>query len=443
MTNKNYNLENAEIVIFNSPIYYDSTDDGEDYLPSLGQGYIATNLKKHSINCTLIDCVYDKLGVTEIAEIINNGNFDNIGFNVFSINATIIRDILFLISRPVNIFLGGKVVEHIWQVLFSWDVPLSITCIIGEGELILPALISDSCVEKPIFSRNLFRVFIVNKQSIYYPNNLDEIPLDRNLFAGREIINRYGRLESSIVTSRGCIYNCAFCGGARSNNPNISVRTRSIENISNEIKEILSISPNISSIRVLDDLFLKNYSSIIDSIKLFSSFPNLHWRCMAHIKSFQNSGNILHDLKSSGCDELFIGIESGSDEMRKLINKEGSIAEVIETISKIMDAGIDVKGYFICGLPEETTEQLSETVSLASTLKEISFSSLGNFRATAFRFRPYHGTQLYKKIFDSNDCDYYNIPNNIGSKKQYNFSAGNYSSVSDTAIDDAILQIAR
>ena len=51
-----------EIVLFNSPIYYNRTDDGEDYLPPLGQGYIVTALKNRGIAARLIDCVYVTAG---------------------------------------------------------------------------------------------------------------------------------------------------------------------------------------------------------------------------------------------------------------------------------------------------------------------------------------------------------------------------------------------
>ena len=56
-------VSDSEIVIFNSPIYRDPQDDGEYYLPPLGQGYIVTNLQQHGIQASLIDCVYNKMGI--------------------------------------------------------------------------------------------------------------------------------------------------------------------------------------------------------------------------------------------------------------------------------------------------------------------------------------------------------------------------------------------
>ena len=53
-------MNSYEIVFLNSPIYAQSVDDGEDYLPPLGQGYIVTQLEQAGINVDLIDCVNEK-----------------------------------------------------------------------------------------------------------------------------------------------------------------------------------------------------------------------------------------------------------------------------------------------------------------------------------------------------------------------------------------------
>lgn len=68
--------------------------------------------------------------------------------------------------------------------------------------------------------------------------------------------------EIAIITSRGCAFDCAFCGGAKSLNKDITTRIRTEESVITEIREILSAYPDIQSIRVLDDLFLRNGKSI-------------------------------------------------------------------------------------------------------------------------------------------------------------------------------------
>lgn len=429
----------TQVVLFNSPIYPESQDDKEEHLPPLGLGYIATELNRAGIPAEIVDCVHDQLGIDEIVKIINKGSFDCVGFNIFSINIEIVKAILLRLERSVHVFLGGKVVEYIWNEVSHWGYRYPITAIIGEGELIFPALILNNCIENPIATEGSFSVYRVDSNSVYYPKDLDAISLDRTLFCGREIKNRFGLLESCIVASRGCIYNCAFCGGAQDSNPNITPRYRSCPNISNEIKAIIQLSPATKSIRILDDLFLRDRKSIINACNIFNAFPQIHWRCMAHVQSFINNLDMIGALKKSGCDEVFIGIESGSPEIRRKIQKAGSIEDVIRCVESLLQVGISVKGYFICGFPGETAQQINETVNLALMLKKIEGSLNASFRASAFQFRPYHGTKLYNEITASGHHPIFTNGDELTStKKQYNFSSGNYSCINNDVLAKSI-----
>lgn len=434
--------EYVDVVLFNSPLYKTPYDDGETYLPPIGQGYIITALRQRGIESTLIDCVYERLGVSAIVDIINQGSFSNIGFNIFSVNMMLIKDILVGIHRPVNIFLGGKAVEYLWEEVITWNICYPITFIIGEGEKIFPDLILHECKEQPIFDNGLHKVYLVGKKSYYYPSDLNQISLDRLLFKDREILNLHGRYEASIVASRGCIYDCAFCGGATSSNPNVTARIRSKMSLAQEISEIVSISPHVRSIRVLDDLFLRNRQSIIDASVLFDSFPLLHWRCMAHVNTFIHNLDLIVNMKDSGCDEVFIGIESGSPRIREFIHKKGTVEDIVTVAQSLLAEGIHVKGYFMCGFPEETEEDLQETFSLAQNLHEISKKTKGNFRSTVFQFRPYHGTALYNQLYKNRNMINYRRQEYLtSSHQQYNFSAGNFSKVSDEKLMWYIHQI--
>ena len=78
----------------------------------MGQGYILTYLKKRGITAGLIDAVYHKLGTEEIIRIINHGVFQTVGFNVFSINMNLVKDIIAGINRAVHVVLGGEILCH-------------------------------------------------------------------------------------------------------------------------------------------------------------------------------------------------------------------------------------------------------------------------------------------------------------------------------------------
>lgn len=430
--------------LFNSPIYKNSSDIIENYLPPLELGYIATHLLESCIDTHLIDCVSEYYGTKEIFNLLKKERPNYIGINIFTQNYEIVKNIFEKCPIKSTLIIGGQVVKHIYNKIIHWKVQNPMIIIIGEAELILPKIILKTCVEKPIITQNNIIVYKVDKNSAYFPQNLELVHLNRSIFKNDILINHYGQREAMIVTSRGCLYNCAFCGGAHNLNKSISIRFRNISSIENEISNIVNLSPDVTSIRILDDLFLRDQVSIDNAIKLFKKYSNLTWRGMAHILSFSKSFKKLFELKKSGCRELFIGIESGSNAIRKKINKLGTTEQVLEVIDALLKVGIDVKGYFIYGFPSETIIDANATFELALKLSEISKKTRGTLRLSVFQFRPYQGTQLYDEIIKTGEkispikC---NANLNISNERlQFNFQSGNYSNINDKLLNNYILK---
>ena len=301
-----------------------------------------------------------------------------------------------------------------------------------------------TCRENPIISQGSKSVYRVDKNSKYYPNNISDIYLDRNFLDDEIITNHYGEKEVAIITSRGCMYNCAFCGGAKSLNQDTTIRIRTEESVIKEISGIVKLYPHVRSVRILDDLFLRNADGIEMARRIFEPFPTLSWRGMVHVLSFAQNLNKICGLKHSRCRELFVGIESGSMRVRKRINKRGTIKDILNVSKKIMENGIDLKGYFIYGFPEETKEDFQCTYDLAYKLKEISEKTIGNFRTSVFQFRPYHGTRLYNEILSKSgiikDCSFNASISQFEGRSQFNFEFGNYSSESDELLNYYIIK---
>lgn len=436
-----------KFILLNSPIYEEGSNKNEEYLPPLGLGYIATYLGKEKIEAKIIDCVKERKSKEETIKFINNSSFNYISTNIFTPNYEIVKEIVESLTRECEIFIGGQVVKSIFQDILKWNVKNRLNIIIGEGELIIPQLVLGKCEQEPEKVESNKFVYRVNKESKYFPKDVSKIFLNRDYLKEEVIINHYSEKEVSIITSRGCIYDCAFCGGASSLNKDSNPRIRTKESIIQEIKEIVSRYPDVKSIRILDDLFLRNKESIDTVKEIFSNFPELSWRGMAHVGVLKKTFSKIEDLKESRCKELFIGIESGSNKIREKIRKSGTIKDILEVSSKILEVGIDLKGYFIYGFPEETEEDFKKTLEVAKKIKEISLKTSGQFRTSVFQFRPYHGTQLYDEIIKIRgsipECK---INNSLNSNKeeegrnQFNFTSGNYSKASDAKLEEYILK---
>lgn len=433
-----------KFVLINSPLFWERTDEEEEYLSPLGIGYIATYLKKAGLEVTLLDSVKERLGVEDILKQVSEIKPEFVGINVFTQNYELVKYIIEKMSIQCECFVGGQVVKSIYETILDWQTSNKINIIIGEGELIIPAIVLENCEEKPIeYLDNKF-VYKVDRNSQYFPEDISNIYLDRSFLKNEIINNHYGEKEAAIITSRGCAYDCAFCGGARGLNKDISIRMKDVESVKYEIAEICDLYPDLQSIRILDDLFLRNETSISQAADIFKKFPQLHWRGMVHVLSLIYCLDKVKLLKNCNCKELFIGIESGSNTIRKRINKLGDISSVIAVIRELLINGIDVKGYFMYGFPDETQEDMEETYKLACELRNISEKCEGTFRPSVFQFRPYHGTRLYNEILEKGidipNCHYNPSIYTLQGRSQFNFCSGNYSKVPDEILEEYIVK---
>ncbi|HRF76800.1 MAG TPA: radical SAM protein, partial [Chitinophagales bacterium] len=180
------------------------------------------------------------------------------------------------------------------------------------------------------------------------------------------------------------------------------------------------------------------------AIDVFSKF-SLQWRSMAHVMTFNNvDANMMNDLKKSGCIELFIGIESGSPKILGEIKKTKNVDAILNNLTKVLQTGINMKGYFIYGFPDETKEDMEMTFQLAVKLKQKSILNGVNFRTSVFQYRPYHGTQIYHDLeLKGNNLLVQPVQPNqelseLVGRLQFNFHSGNYSKVDDKVLHDYI-----
>jgi radical SAM superfamily enzyme YgiQ (UPF0313 family) len=281
-----------EFLILNSPIYREHSDTNEDYLPPLGLCYIATHLNEAGINAEIVDCVSERLGVVEIFDLVIKRNPCYLAMNIFTQNMDIVKEITENCPIMTKIILGGQVTKSIYTEILNWDIRNELIIVIGESELIMPDIVKGCCNQDPIINIGSKLVYKIDDSSPYFPKDLSKVHIDRQLLKNDIITNHYNEDEFSIVTSRGCTYDCAFCGAARSMNCDSKVRCRSIFDIEDEIYSVMKNHPNVSSVRILDDLFLRNIESIKKAINLFKKYDNLSWRGMAHILTFERHRNI-------------------------------------------------------------------------------------------------------------------------------------------------------
>lgn len=437
----------AKILVINSPLFKEKNPlYDEDSLPPIGLGLIATALQNRGHDVVLIDAIAEQISLLDLVKQVKEERPDFVALNAFTTNILIVKEFLeFDFGIEFSVIIGGLSMRALYNNIFDWHVKGFLYIVFGDGESITPDIVENKVAEPPNIERENKKYYIVNTSSVYYNHSIDDIPLNRDFFKNEPTKHPLGFWEAYLVTSRGCIYNCAFCGAAKSANKDLTVREMGENSIIKNLLEIEMKYPNVESIRVLDDLFLKNSSTLKKAIRIFSKF-DFKWRATAHVMTFKDVGfNDLVRLKSAGCTELFIGIESGSPSILRKIHKTHDVEKIKSMLSLVLRAGISIKAYFIYGFPGETMEDFEQTLVLATYLKEQATQIGVGFRTSVFQFRPYHGSELFNQLNINQ-----NIVQSVAStepntelselvgRSQFNFYSGNYSTESIDVVHEYI-----
>jgi len=181
---------------------------------------------------------------------------------------------------------------------------------------------------------------------------------------------REGQLSTTVVTSRGCPYKCAYCSKYELDN---GVRYRTAEQVYAEMLHIKT-AYGIEHVRFIDDVFsmdrkrLENICRLIEPLKMT-------WMACARADSMDEK--ILRQMKAAGCMELAYGVESGSNEMLRAMNKGDNPQHIADIIQMTKDAGIGTKALLLFGFPGENRRTVEGTMEWMRNAKpdKYTFSS--------------------------------------------------------------------
>lgn len=257
----------------------------------------------------------------------------------------------------------------------------------GEGEITFYELLKKLQTERPVFETIKGLSFKQNGQFIHNEKrelikNLDDLPqVDRSLLLD---IDTYSCDQlSMMMTSRGCPYNCGFC--ASKTIWDRKVRYRSIDRVIDEIND-LKKNFGIQNITLMDDAFTINKKRVEDFCKaLLDKRVKIAWSCLTRVDII--SHDLLKLMKKAGCTKIIIGVESGSERILKLTNKNLTLEEIRSAVKVIRECKMYWAGFFLFGVPTESEEEIYATLNFMKELKpDWAYISI---------FTPYPETKLY------------------------------------------------
>jgi anaerobic magnesium-protoporphyrin IX monomethyl ester cyclase len=173
--------------------------------------------------------------------------------------------------------------------------------------------------------------------------------------------------EVSLVTSRGCPFQCVFCG----NHLHMGRRWRS--NSADDVlrhMQLLVSNYGVRHFHLEDDNLTLNrarFEQILDG--LLQRQWRITWDTPNGIRAEGLDESLLRKVKASGCTYLIIGIESGNQRvLDTIIKKQLTLDRARETARLCRQTGVDLHAFYVIGFPGETKQDIEDTFAFALDL---------------------------------------------------------------------------
>ncbi|MFC1620704.1 B12-binding domain-containing radical SAM protein [Candidatus Omnitrophota bacterium] len=340
--------------------------------PPLGIGYLASYLEKHRIEIKIIDGLRDRLNNKEILKIILDEKPDIVGISSLTAfyNETVdlckgIKD------HSIRCVIGGV---HPTFLPYSTLLDTRADFVIcGEAEIAFLKLIQNNFKNDGIpgvYSMGDLKSdddVIVKAEVI---QDLDKIPFPDWTQISPKLYSRapYGAIVKnfpigSMITTRGCPYECIFC--ASPGFCDRKIRFRSPENVVEEIKHLVK-DFGVKEIQFVDDniTFKRTHIEQICNL-IIQNKLKISWSLPSGVRADKIDKELVKLMVKSGCYYFSMGIESASPAILNNLKKHTTLETINKAIEIADKEGISCQGFFIFGLPGETRETIEETIDFA------------------------------------------------------------------------------
>ena len=202
---------------------------------------------------------------------------------------------------------------------------------------------------------------------------------------------------AAIYTTLGCPYHCNFCciqAPFKSGEQALGYKTRVnsyrfwhpdsvIAQIDTLVREY-----GVKNIKIADEMFVLNPRHVMGICnRIIERGYDLNIWAYARVDTVR--AEMVDKLKRAGFNWLAFGIEAASEHVRDEVQKGFNQQHIYQTLEAVRNAGINVIGNYIFGLPEDNLDSMQATLDLALELN----CEFANFYCAM----AYPGSQLYNQ----------------------------------------------
>jgi radical SAM superfamily enzyme YgiQ (UPF0313 family) len=383
----------TDVVLINPP---ESSNKYERFLnvlaPPLGIAYIASVLEKNGISVKIIDAPALKMSIEEVVSEIKKDSPSLVGLTCTTPIMPHASKLMRRIKEEIPelpIVCGGNHPTFCDEDTLRRGADIVVR---GEGEItfleLYRALENGEDLKKVkglSFFDNGELVRTDEREKI---EDLDSLP-----FPARHLLpmDRYKALGlphkfTTIIASRGCPMGCSFCASSAFHGKKL--RIRSIQNVVDEIEEVIE-NYDVEFITFMDDTFTLIKKWVEEFCEEIGKRGiEIKWGATARVDRM--SLDLLRKMKKSGCVALFIGVESGDQEILDRITKNVVLDQTKKAFENMRKTGILSIASVSIGYPGETRESVKKTMKFIDRIKPDYF--------VVSIATPYPGTRFYEEM---------------------------------------------
>jgi radical SAM superfamily enzyme YgiQ (UPF0313 family) len=224
-----------------------------------------------------------------------------------------------------------------------------------------------------------------------HDERLAERALTDPIGAATEATGRAGPV-ATIAASRGCPFHCKFCDTSTFGD---RVRHYSPEVVF-KLMKYLHETHCVRHIGFVDDLFLASKNRVRELCeRIMDDGLKMTWSCTARVDTVKPE--VLKLMKQAGCWEISFGLETGSNDLLKKMDKLAEVEKSARAIRWTDEAGIRSKGLFMLGFPGEDEHTIQQTKDF---IRDIPMTIMN-----LTKFTPYPGSPIYRELYGTNIRD--------------------------------------
>ena len=356
--------------------------------PPLGLAYLASMVRdEHDVK--IVDSLAENLSYEDVKRIIKNYDPDLIGITATTSmvpDAYTVAKMARRHNENMKIVIGGPHVTFTPERTLR-ECPCIDYVIRGEGEITFKNLVESLNKEKDVRGINglSFRKGdnVVNTPPQPLIRDVDTIPIPSYDLLPMDKYVVEGTKFGTVMTSRGCPFNCIFCSSSLQFGKRW--RGHSDSRVLEELR-ILNEKYKIREIEFLDDTFTLNRPRAIRiAERIKKEGLDISWTASSRVDLFNR--DVANAMKEGGCHTVYFGIESGSQKTLDFIGKRITPEQSLRAVRRAKEAKLLALGAFIIGFPNERKEDIRRTIKFS---KEVGVDYAQFTIAT-----PYPGTRLW------------------------------------------------